>query len=229
MKKLSFFLMLALFLSVALVLNPLTSKAEEVEKPVIVSEESEVTSPEEVSSGEVIDTTDGDAPSSVIVNPGETVRYPHSTIAVKSGDVLMSDKSWDATKYIGHVAIVGSDFLVREVLTGSTPGKTRSLSQHLSNQSGGTVKIYRHSNTTARSKAGAWAVNNVNKVTSYRFSTNLNDVSYNYCSKFVWQAFNKSGYTAGYLSNVSIVGTEVHAYVYPSSFSSNMTYVGSYK
>lgn len=115
MYKVSFFLMLALFLSVALVLNPLTSKAEGVEKPVIVSEESEVTSPEEVSSGEVIDTT------------------------------------------------------------------------------------------------------------------NLNDVSYNYCSKFVWQAFNKSGYTAGYLSNVSIVGTEVHAYVYPSSFSSNMTYVGSYK
>nr|WP_256439801.1 MULTISPECIES: YiiX/YebB-like N1pC/P60 family cysteine hydrolase [unclassified Exiguobacterium] len=175
------------------------------------------------------DVIDVDIDEDGTVKPGETVRYPHSTIIVKSGDVLVSDKSWDATKFVGHSAIVGSDFLVREVLTGSTPGKTRSLSTHLTNQSGGTVKIYRHSNTTARAEAGQWAVNNVNKVTSYRFSTNLKDVSYNYCSKFVWQAFNKNGYTAGYLSNVSLVGLDTHGYVYPDSFSYNMKFVGSYR
>ena len=237
MKKIGLFFVLAFFLGISLIFTPVNVNAEGEETPVIESEE--VLENEDVLATETNDafsfplietgTGEGDTGTFSVTNPGETVRYPNSTIAVRSGDVLVSDKSWDATKFVGHAAIVGSDFLVREVLPGTTPGKTRTLSAHRVNQSGGSVRIYRHPNATARTKAGVWAVNNIKNVSVYHFTTGLNSIYNNYCSKFVWQAFNKNGYSAGTIDNLSIVGTTWHGYVYPNSFKNNMTYIGTYK
>ncbi|MDX5981522.1 hypothetical protein SIL77_09640 [Exiguobacterium profundum] len=163
-----------------------------------------------------------------VTNPGDTVRYPNSSIVVRSGDVLLSDKSWDATKFAGHAAIVGPNSSVHEVLPG-VAGRTVSLSQHRSNQSGGTVRVYRHSSSSAASSASIWAMNNVNKVTSYWLRTDLTTVSSNYCSKFVWQAYHKTGSSIGFVTNPSYEFGRLTGFVYPSNLKTGMTYIGSYK
>lgn len=222
MKKIVFFVIFPLFLTMAFIISPLSAKAEGNSTYVEGGLEDFSTSPL------LIDQGTDDFGNFAVVNPGDSVRYPNSTIVARAGDVLISDKSWDATRMVGHAAIVGSDLKVHEVLP-SPAGRTVSLSTHLKNQNSGTVKIYRHPNATAASKAGIWAVNNVNKVTTYYFGTNLLTISPSYCSKFVYQAYKKNGYSIGTLSQTSVFGGEEKGYIYPNNLKTNLVYQGSYK
>lgn len=238
MKKLIFFLVITLILSVVVVVNPSISKAEtnetssEGETSLNLNEATDAYSEE----GSVISfpvvkdgTGGGDAGTFAVTGPNDTVRYPNSTIVVRVGDILISEKSWDATRFVGHAAIVGSDFVVREVLPG-VAGRAVSLASHRLNQNGGVVKIYRHSNSTTASKAGIWATNNIGKVTSYWYNANLQGISPNYCSKFIYQAYmNSTGTLVGYIDKPSINGGVLTGYVLPNSLTVGTNYVGTYK
>lgn len=47
---------------------------------------------------------------------------------MQPGDVLYTSKGW-STGLVGHIAIVGTDFKLKEVLTGTPAGKTATLNQ----------------------------------------------------------------------------------------------------
>ncbi|TCI46451.1 hypothetical protein EVJ27_06000 [Exiguobacterium sp. SH3S2] len=163
-------------------------------------------------------------------NSGGSIKYPNSNITVRTGDILISSKSWDATNFVGHVAIVGNDLRVKEVLP-TNPSRNVTLATHLAAQSGYPVKIYRHSSSAASSRASTWATNNISKVNYYIFTTTLSGVSWNYCSKFVYQAYKQTGTSIGKVSRTgSPSGPQIQTeYMLPNNLVYGMNYIGTYK
>lgn len=125
--------------------------------------------------------------------------YPNSTLEMQPGDVLYTSKGW-STGLVGHVAIVGTDFKLKEVLTGSPAGKSVTLNQFWGRHSKGN-KISIHRPSKGAAGAARWATNNIGSVTKYNLTNhNINTISTNYCSKFVLQAFYHG-------SNISLVAS----------------------
>ncbi|MEQ6376926.1 YiiX/YebB-like N1pC/P60 family cysteine hydrolase [Bacillaceae bacterium S4-13-56] len=114
--------------------------------------------------------------------------YPNTNIEIKPGDLLYSKKSV-STFYVGHIGIVGTDGKVHHTLP-ADPSASHPVSTFLSNFD--TVTLIRPNNATSaqRTTAGYWAVNNINYVTNYSFTNNPYSISNNYCSKFVWLAYD---------------------------------------
>lgn len=123
--------------------------------------------------------------------------YPGTTITVQAGDILYSSKGWQ-TAFVGHIAIVGNDGKVYH----STPavsdgGAVDTLSNYFSRfSSGSSVKIYRfdpgwYGPYLQPIQAAQWAQDHINEVEDYDIwnGGDFTDISQNYCSKFVWQAF----------------------------------------
>jgi len=233
MKKL-----MVLAFSTIILLVPCLVQAEETSEIPLPFPESEALPPE----GSAFEQEDiftlpvtGDAPSNVSAGGDTYTKYPNSNITVKTGDILVSSKSFAATRFVGHVAIVGTDHNVKEVLPkapgDNIAGQSVSLKTFRTNQSGYAVKVYRHPKSSVAISAGTWATNNVNKTTHYMFTSNLSSLNYNYCSKFVFQSFLKgAGEMVVYPAplNMNTFG-EITGLVYPSQFNAAGTYIGSFK
>lgn len=123
--------------------------------------------------------------------------YPNSQISVSPGQVIYSSKGWQ-TFFVGHVAIVGDDGKIYH----STPavasgGVGETLSNYLSRfDSGTSFEVYafradEYGPFLEPYNAGKWARENVSKITEYSWANNLkmSNISSNYCSKFIWQAY----------------------------------------
>jgi hypothetical protein len=141
--------------------------------------------------------------------------YPGTNITMKAGDVIHNPKS-TSTFFVGHVAIVGNDLLLRHAHPFG-PGITEGITGYVSRFAVGdkfTILRPRDGNGPA---AATWSQNNVGSINQYNFWPSLTDVTSNYCSKFVWQAYWNgahkellSGADAGILIPAGLV------YVYPS-------------
>ncbi|MDQ0171819.1 hypothetical protein [Paenibacillus tundrae] len=129
-----------------------------------------------------------------------SVNYPGTNFPVTPGDVLYSSKGWD-TGFVGHVAIVGDDKKIyhstpaNDVPSGATG---ESLSSYLSRfPASSQIKVYNYFPDGQMGpflepvKAGKWARLNYSKVQKYTIASGykMNDITKNYCSKFLWQAY----------------------------------------
>ncbi|TPG70519.1 hypothetical protein EEL32_11485 [Brevibacillus laterosporus] len=127
--------------------------------------------------------------------------YPGSTITISAGDILYSSKGWQ-TAFAGHTSIVGTDGKIYH----STPavasgGIGESVSSYFSRFTSGTkVEIYRFSPPRSGPylqpiNAAKWAKKNVGKIQKYDIvgGGNYRDITKNYCSKFLWQAYYFGG------------------------------------
>lgn len=146
--------------------------------------------------------------------------YPNSTLEMQPGDVLYTSKGW-STGLVGHVAIVGTDFKLKEVLTGKPAGRSTTLNAFWARHSkGNKISIYRPSK--GATSAAKWATKNISSATSYNLvSHNINTISKNYCSKFVAQAFYHG-------SNISLVSS-INTLITPNNLakSSNLRAIGT--
>ncbi|MEK3872372.1 hypothetical protein NYE76_21060 [Paenibacillus sp. FSL M7-0831] len=81
-----------------------------------------------------------------------------------------------------------------------------------------------HYTSSQNKKAGKWARNNIDNVDGYLFNIWLSNTQYNYCSKFVWQAFF-------YGTNKDILGEDIDdntiRYILPSEIKASDE-LGSY-
>lgn len=115
--------------------------------------------------------------------------YPNNKEIVTPGDILYSSKGW-STFLVGHVGIVGPDLRIyhshpRGGFADSLPGY---LSRH---KFGGEMTVF-HPNQGAL-EAATWASEHIHQIQKYIFHPFLWDIKYNYCSKFLWQAFWYTG------------------------------------
>ncbi|WP_145028481.1 hypothetical protein [Paenibacillus sp. Y412MC10] len=113
--------------------------------------------------------------------------YPSTNITMKAGDVIYNPKTV-STFFVGHVAIVGTDLrLYHSHPLG--PGISEGINSYVSRfSSGDQFNILRPRDGYGAS-AASWAQNNIGRIQSYAFYPSLSDVTANYCSKFVWQAY----------------------------------------
>ncbi|MEK3768513.1 hypothetical protein MKY14_08155 [Paenibacillus sp. FSL R5-0887] len=113
--------------------------------------------------------------------------YPGTSIEMKPGDVIHNPKSI-STFFVGHVAIVGNDLLLRHSHPHG-PGITEGISNYVSRFSTGdkfTILRPRNGNGAA---AATWSQQNIGSITAYAFWPSPVYVPSNYCSKFVWQSY----------------------------------------
>lgn len=125
------------------------------------------------------------------VNPQDLIgpEYPGTYLEMEPGDILYSNKNW-STFFVGHVAIVGPDYKVYHSHPSYPYRFAESLSDYISRHADGDlISVYKSRDFDGRA-AAYWAQNNFNQILSYVwYNIDLNDVRYNYCSKFVWQAY----------------------------------------
>ncbi|SDB99435.1 hypothetical protein SAMN05421663_10185 [Terribacillus halophilus] len=104
---------------------------------------------------------------------------------LQTGDVLYSSIS-PSTFFFSHAGIAGNgDRIFHAHPSG---GITESLASYLSrHRYGGTITLLRPKTDPAG--AAAWAEKSIHSMKGYRFNRTLADTDWNYCTKFVWQAF----------------------------------------
>lgn len=126
-----------------------------------------------------------------------TEYYPGTKVKVSAGDVLYSSKGFDSY-FVGHVAIVGNDGKIYHSTPAVSSGAIgESLTDYLKRFSTDPIRVYRYNPKGQMgpflepTNAGKWAQNNYSKVEKYSIlgTVKMNDVTKNYCSKFVWQAY----------------------------------------
>lgn len=113
--------------------------------------------------------------------------YGDTETRSQPGDVLYSSMSPD-TAFVGHIGIIGSDGFVYHVLQGSSAIRS-SLPRYMKRFSKQNLYILRHDSIDVASSAGRVAIEIHKEVEAYALNTELSNVSQNYCSKFIWQAF----------------------------------------
>lgn len=114
--------------------------------------------------------------------------YPYTNIKMKPGDVLYSSIG-RSTYFVGHVVIVGTDFLMKESIPGKPSGHSLTPEQFWHrHHKGDTITLLR-----ARSgayNAARWATDVLPFVEHYNLlNYDVHTVKNNYCSKFIIQAF----------------------------------------
>lgn len=81
--------------------------------------------------------------------------YPNSTLEMYPGDVLYTSKGW-STGLVGHTVIIGTDFKVKEVLTGTPAGRSTITKEFFDRHpTGNTITVLRP--TSGASGAATWA------------------------------------------------------------------------
>lgn len=153
--------------------------------------------------------------------------YPGTNIEMMPGDIIYSPKnSWDSI-IVGHVAIVGDDFRIYHVTPAEPYGRgDDSIENFLGrfNTNNKLTVLRTHYTSSQNTKAGKWARNNIDNVDGYLFNIWLSNTQYNYCSKFVWQAFF-------YGTNKDILGEDIDdntiRYILPSEIKASDE-LGSY-
>ena len=116
------------------------------------------------------------------------MQYPYSNVDMHPGDILYSTIG-RATYYVGHIVIIGTDYLMKESIPGKPSGHALTPLQFWHRHRSGD-KI-----TLLRSKVGAfaaadWATKNLHLIKDYNvLNTNLHTIEKNYCSKWIVQAY----------------------------------------
>ncbi|MFP7169727.1 hypothetical protein [Terribacillus halophilus] len=104
---------------------------------------------------------------------------------LQTGDVLYSSIG-PSTFFFSHAGIAGPDGRIFHAHPSG--GITESLAAYLSrHRYGGTITLLRPKMDPTG--AAAWAEKSISLMKGYRFSRTLEDTDWNYCTKFVWQAF----------------------------------------
>ncbi|MFP7492712.1 hypothetical protein SFC66_02905 [Terribacillus saccharophilus] len=104
---------------------------------------------------------------------------------LQTGDVLYSSIG-PSTFFFSHAGIAGRDGRIFHAHPSG--GFAESLPTYLSrHRYGGTITLLRPK--TDPMKAAEWAEKSIVLMKGYRFNRTLADTDWNYCTKFVWQAF----------------------------------------
>jgi|SRR5690625_4097720 len=116
------------------------------------------------------------------------INYPFSLVKILPGDILYSPIG-RSTYFVGHTVIIGTDFLVKESLPTRPSGYSTTI-KHFWNRHrfGDTITLLRSAEGSL--KASEWATRFVGDVKKYHLGNyNINNITKNYCSKFVVQAY----------------------------------------
>ncbi|MEK3913493.1 hypothetical protein NSU08_19895 [Paenibacillus sp. FSL H7-0331] len=145
------------------------------------------------------------------------------------GDVLYSSKTFGgSTQIVGHVGIVGPDYLIYHVTPGANGGIGDTLETYMNRHGAGeTIQVYKYKNASGEN-AAAWAKYNYSYAKSYGIEfAKLSVMDPNYCSKFLWQAFF---YGEGYDMTGKSLNPSTTTIIYPSSFTGSVYfyYQGSF-
>lgn len=154
--------------------------------------------------------------------------YPGTKDYMQIGDILYSSKSIGGTAAIvGHVGIVNANYNIVHVTLPVNGGVQDSITTYITRHNPEeTIKVYRP-NSGMGVAAARWATANYSKVKKYSINpivAKVGDITPNYCSKFIWQAF-----WFGEGRNINRVGTtanSIHA-VTPSQIATS-DYVNLY-
>ncbi|MFS0783498.1 hypothetical protein [Bacillus sp. 1P06AnD] len=151
-------------------------------------------------------------PNTRAVPPGDTggsvYTYPGSNITARRGDILVTDTTVDGnSNYVGHTAVVTSTNTVS--MSGATYGPNlEALSTFLKRKN---VYVIRLADVNAATNAANWAsrmYNDTSVKIKYSVLGSIGDpdsLSPSYCSKFVYQAYNK-GNNKKLLAGVGVNG-----------------------
>src|SRR5699024_9689302 len=102
----------------------------------------------------------------------EIKRYPYSNIQMLPGDILYSTIG-RSTYYVGHIVIIGTDFLMKESIPGKPSGHMLTAEQFWHRHRPGDKITLLRSKVGAK-EAAAWATKNLHLVKYYDiFSTNI--------------------------------------------------------
>lgn len=118
--------------------------------------------------------------------------YPGTYIEAKPGDIIYSPKSI-GTFYAGHVAIVSHDLNVYHSYNDSDGKRADSISYYINElfkDEDVLIRRYNGSENIDLENVGGMATSVWNNIERYAFNSELSNMSDNYCSKFVWQAFH---------------------------------------
>ncbi|SDK18410.1 hypothetical protein [Sediminibacillus albus] len=140
---------------------------------------------------------------------GLVKQYPDKQKTMMApGDILYSSKGL-STFLVGHVGMVGKDYHIYH----SHPqgGFFDPLPAYLSRHKFGTELIVLRPVKGAEA-AAEWVLVAISLVKRYVFHPKLDVITYNYCSKFIWQAFWYTGY--GDLTGRNLHDTKL-AWIYP--------------
>ncbi|MFC4024160.1 hypothetical protein ACFOUV_10180 [Oceanobacillus longus] len=152
--------------------------------------------------------------------------YPGTSIRMIPGDVLYSHKTALSSLVVGHSGIVGEDFYIYHVNKWGKKGHADRMPIYLSrHKSGEKLTVLRASHSNHAINAAKWAKQNIESVESYYYTRDLNDLTKNYCSKFVWQAFY-----FGSEGKVDLTGHRLHVaskyYIMPAQIYHNLEKIG---
>lgn len=116
--------------------------------------------------------------------------YPKTNIRMVPGDILYSHKYALSSFLVGHTAIVGKNFRIYHVNRWEPFGHADSMPIYLSrHKKGEKLTILRYDYRLEAEQAAEWAMLNINRVKRYRYFRDLQGITNNYCSKFIWQAY----------------------------------------
>lgn len=116
------------------------------------------------------------------------INYPFSQVKILPGDMLYSPIG-RSTYFVGHIVIIGSDYLVKESLPTRPSGYSTKIEHFWKrHRLGDTITLLRSSKGSL--EAANWATRFVGDVKKYHLGNyNINNITKNYCSKFVVQAY----------------------------------------
>ncbi|MFS0871380.1 hypothetical protein [Paenibacillus xylanilyticus] len=107
---------------------------------------------------------------------------------LKPGDIVYTPSS-ESTYYAGHMGIIGLDGKVYHVHPYG-PVFADSLEWYLTRfYEGDRFIVFRSRLNQAGQRAAEWVQEHYKQVKFYRLQTNLRSIERNYCSKFVYQAY----------------------------------------
>src|SRR5699024_1422623 len=116
------------------------------------------------------------------------IQYPYSNVDMYPGDILYSTIG-RATYYVGHIVIVGTDYLMKESIPGKPSGHALNPLQFShKHRSGDKITLLR--SKVAAIAAANCATKNLHLIKDYNvLNTNLHTIEKNYCSKWIVQAY----------------------------------------
>jgi len=118
----------------------------------------------------------------------EIKKYPHSQVTMLPGDILYSPIG-KSTYFVGHIVIIGADLHVKESLPTNPSGHSATIEQFWQrHRMGDTITLFR--SIIGSKLAAKWAQTYVKDVKKYYLGNHdINNITQNYCSKFVMQAY----------------------------------------
>lgn len=103
---------------------------------------------------------------------------------LRPGDILYSGKN-KYTWGVGHVAIVGTDGLVRHVIPYGK--QTNSIDVYFTNFV--RVSVYRHKDKQVAHEAAEMSAILYEEIERYSLHPSLRNLKKNHCTKYIWQSF----------------------------------------